>query len=137
MKNLPSIVRVSIIAILVTVAGCGRPRGVTGGTEGVLHAGGERLADIQLTILEVEGSTTKPIGFAQTRADGTFRLVTDGARGPLRLHAGEYRYTIESAGSPLQIPSELMKSKTTTLKFTWTDGDRMLDLNIPELENAK
>lgn len=137
MKVLPSITVAFSVAFMVVAAGCGGPRGVTGGTEGVLHAGGERLADIQLTIHEVEGSTTKPIGFAQTRTDGTFNLVTNGAMGPLRLDAGEYLCTIESAGSPVQIPPELMKAKTTSLKVTWTDSDRMLDLNVPELEGGK
>lgn len=122
-----------VLALLLMLSGCGSPRGVTGGTMGILHAGAERLAEIQITVHQVDGAASKPIGFAATRLDGTFELVTNGAQGPLRLRAGDYRCTLESIGSPLPIPPEFTRPETTPLKVSWTDTENSLDLNVPAL----
>lgn len=122
-----------VLALLLMLAGCGSPRGVTGGTKGMLHSSAERLAEIQITIHQVNGATSKPIGFAATRLDGTFELVTNGAREPLRLRAGDYLCTLESIGSPLQIPPEFTRPETTPLKVSWAGTESSLDLNVPAL----
>jgi hypothetical protein len=123
------------LMLLLAFSGCGHPQGVTGGTEGVLHAGPERLAELQITIHQVNGTTTTPIGFGTTRMDGSFELVTTGAKGPLRLKAGNYACTLESVGSPLAIPQPLTRPESTTIKVTWTGDEQSLDLDIMELRS--
>lgn len=123
-----------VFVILATsaalVAGCG-PRPVVGGTSGRLHAGGEPLGDMQVTAYLAEAGDWKPIGFADTAADGTFRLLLDGARGPLVLAPGEYRFTLQSVGSPLVVPQELAQVERTPLQKTWTGAEGELDLSLP------
>lgn len=122
--------------VLVVVAtGCGGPRGVTGGTQGVLRSGDVRLAEIQLTIHQLSGSTYVPLGFGTTRSDGTFELVTNGAKGPLRLNAGQYKCTMESIGSPLTIPVQYRTPFESTLTLTWKPEQRLIDLDVPGLSH--
>jgi hypothetical protein len=122
-----------IMALLVVAAalpGCG-VRPVTGGTKGVLRYGGKLLGDIQVTVHQVDGSSTQPIGFGVTANDGSFRLVKNGASGALWLSPGEYRCTLESAGAPIRLAKEYAKAETTPLKITWSAGDKSLDLEVP------
>lgn len=119
------------MSIWAAMLGCGGPRPVTGGTPGVLHAGTGTLSDIQVTVHEIDGTTSRPIGFAITDSNGEFELVTNGAQGPLLLSAGEYRCTLESAGAPVQLPIEYAKAETTPLKISWSDDTVELNLEIP------
>jgi hypothetical protein len=69
------------------------------------------------------------VGFAVTSLDGSFELVLNGARGPLWLSPGEYRFTLESAGSPVQLPHEFAGPDTTPLSVVWSADDGDLDLD--------
>jgi hypothetical protein len=117
---------------LVVLAGCGGPKPVTGGTPGMLTYRGKLPSDIRVTIHRVDGTASEPIGFGVTANDGTFQLVTNEARGPLRLSPGEYLCTLESVGSPIRIPREYTKPGSTPLKVSWSAADKSLDLDVPE-----
>ena len=65
---------------------------------GTLRAGSELLADIQVTMHQVDGGSLRRVGFGVTDRNGSFELVTNGAQGPLWLSPGEYCCTLESAG---------------------------------------
>ena len=119
------------VIVLFVATGCsGSARPVTGGTAGELHAGDDPLGDIQVTVHQIEGTSFEAIGFAATRADGSFELVTPGAQGPLRLTPGEYCCTLESVGAPIVIPKDYTKAETTPLKVTWELGDSNLELEL-------
>ena len=115
---------------LATFAGCG-PTPVVGGTSGVLLAGGEPLADVQLTVYAARDGAWQPIGFADTSADGQFRLLLNEARGPLELEPGDYRFTLQSVGAPVVIPQALARVEATTLQTTWTGNETQLTLTLP------
>lgn len=72
----------------------------------------------------------RPIGFGVTDAAGGFELVTNGARGALWLIPGEYRFTLESAGAPVQFANDYARAETTPLRVSWSDGDGILDLEV-------
>jgi hypothetical protein len=127
---------VLLLMLAAALPGCG-VQSVPGGTYGTLHAGDEWLSDVQVTVHQVEGSTTRAVGFGVTTLDGTFELFTNGAQGPLWLAPGEYRCTLESAGAPLQFPEEYARADTTPLKIDWSDADGDLDLEIPVLTTAR
>lgn len=115
----------------VVLIGCaGRVRGVTGGTAGELHCSGAPLGDIRITIHQIDPDGTEPIGFAETRSDGAFELVTMEAAGPLKLVPGDYCYTLESVGAPISIPKEFTKPETTPMKMTWAADDLVIDLDF-------
>jgi hypothetical protein len=120
----------TLVGLALAQAGCGS-RSVTGGTEGVLRYHGKLLGDIQVTVYQVEGSHFEPIGFGITASDGSFHLVKNGARGPLRLSPGQYRCTLESAGNPLRIAAPFAHADTTPLVVSWSAGDKSLDLDAP------
>jgi hypothetical protein len=119
-----------VLLFTLVMAGCGGVQSVPGGTAGTLRAGDDVLAEIQVTIYQVDGVSSRPIGFGVTDRDGWFELVTSGARGPLWLSPGEYRCTLESAGAPLEIPKEYARAETTPLKVSWSAGSSELDLGI-------
>lgn len=104
---------------------------MTGGTPGMLRAGGEPVGEVQVTVHVAEVDAMRPLGFGVTSADGTFHLVLNEARGPLVLPAGQYRFTLESAGSPVQIPREFAQADTTPLAVSWSPDDGPLKLEIP------
>jgi hypothetical protein len=123
--------RIGICALLAAFStGCG-VRPVTGGTPGVLRYRDKLFSDIQVTVHRVENGSTEQIGFGVTAADGTFQLVTNGARGALRLSPGEYRCTLESVGVPLRIPKPYAHVDTTPLKVSWSASDKGLHLEVP------
>jgi hypothetical protein len=118
---------------VVTWAGCAGAQPTNGGTEGVLHAGNNKLSEIQITVHQMKSGSSMPIGFGVPSPDGSFRLVTNGAAGPLYLSPGEYRFTLESIGAPIVIPKAYAKPETTPLKVNWSASDRTVDLDIPRL----
>lgn len=120
-----------LLLMATTLPGCGGVKPVVGGTEGTLKVAHQLLSDIQVTVHQVEGGSTRPVGFGTTIADGTFKLVTNGARGPLWLNPGEYRFTLESAGAPVEFPKEYTHADTTPLKLRWAGGDSDLELEVP------
>jgi hypothetical protein len=78
------------------------------------------------------GGPFEPLGFGVSGTDGSFALLQNQARGPLKLEPGEYCCTLESAGAPVRIPKQYAKPETTTLRCSWQGGAQTLDLNIPE-----
>ncbi|QDU30111.1 hypothetical protein ETAA8_52300 [Anatilimnocola aggregata] len=117
---------------LAVILGCG-PRPVTGGTKGILRSGGAPLSDFQLTVHAEQGGLWSPVGFAVSTADGSFELVTNGAKGSLFLDPGEYRCTVESAGAPLKVPAKYAQVESTPLKVTWPTATNSLELELPPL----
>ena len=116
----------------VCILGCsGPPQPITGGTAGVLRSGEQTLAEMQVTLYDMQTGTPQPIGFAVTGGDGTFQLVTNEARAALQLPAGSYRWTLESAGSPVRIPAVLTKPETSSLQVVWKPSDTELRLDLP------
>jgi hypothetical protein len=120
----------ALLLIFAVLSGCG-VRPVTGGTPGSVHAGDEFFSDIQVTVYQLDGAEMHAVGFGVTDGNGAFELVTNAARGPLRLACGEYRCTLESAGAPLAFPREYARAETTPLTISWADGDGELDLEVP------
>lgn len=116
--------------------GCGT-KGVTGGTKGLLHTGSAMMSELQITVHLVEGSTTQPIGFGVTDSNGEFELVTNGAKGPLRLSPGEYRFTLESIGAPFVLPKEFTHADTTPLKLSWSADDKTIDFELPVFKTSR
>ena len=118
--------------IILSITGCRGPQPITGGTPGMLRAGGEQLAEMQLTLHQFENGTLRPVGFAVTGMDGSFELVTNEAKGALQLPPGLYRCTLESAGSPLKIPPALASAESTPLRVTWPTSDGSLNLDVQQ-----
>jgi hypothetical protein len=121
--------RITCALLVAFLPGCGE-RSVTGGTPGVLRYRGDLLSDIRVTVHRLDGRSMQPIGFGVTGADGSFELVTNGARGALRLSAGEYCCTLKSVGAQVRIPNEFAKVNLTPLKVAWSAGDKSLDLEV-------
>jgi hypothetical protein len=96
----------------------------------LLTANGDAISEVQVTVHQQSGAAWQPIGFADTNSDGSFALVQNQARGPLRLDPGEYRVTLESAGAPIHIPPDYTKAETTPLKVDWSASDSSLNLNL-------
>ncbi|MDX1948036.1 MAG: PepSY domain-containing protein [Pirellulaceae bacterium] len=115
--------------LIMSIVGCG-PRPVAGGTPGTLRAAGELLSEVQITVHQATDGVWQPAGFAVTRSDGSFALVTNGAKGALELSPGEYRCTLESAGAPVQIPPAYTKPETTPLTVAWPTASASLDLEV-------
>lgn len=113
------------------LAGCGGVRPVAGGTQGTLSFGDQLLSDIQVTVHQIEGGSWQCVGFGVTDREGSFELVTNGANGALWLSPGEYRFTLESAGAPVQIPKEYSQAESTLLKVSWSGGNSELELKVP------
>ena len=133
-NQMPRISCALVVALMTFWSGCGGVEPVTGGTTGTLHVGRELLSDIQVTIHRVEGGSTEPIGFGVTRFDGSFELMTNGAQGPLWLTPGEYRFTLESSGAPVEFPKQYHQAATTPLKVSRSSAEETLDLKIPAVK---
>lgn len=120
-----------LLICLLAVVGCG-VQPVVGGTAGELRAGDLPLGDVQVTVHRATSDGTwQPIGFADTRSDGSFELVTPGAAGPLVLEPGEYRFTLESVGSPLRVPKPYLSAEATPLRIAWDGTLDRLRLELP------
>lgn len=117
--------------LVCEMIGCG-VKPVPGGTKGTLRSEQAPLSDIQITLHQRDADEYRPIGFGVADADGRFQLYSNGAKGPLWLPPGEYRCTLESTGSPLNIPGEYAAVDATPLAFTWSQDDEQLDLEVPD-----
>lgn len=115
------------LLLWIGVSGCGA-HPISGGTPGILRGSDFALSDIQVTVHRLEQQKMSRIGFGVTVTEGEFELVTNEARGPLRLEPGEYRFTLESAGAPVLIPAEYTQAETTPLRITWSKDDETIDL---------
>lgn len=121
----------AVLLFAMALAGCDGVKPVTGGTKGTLRCGGELLGETQVNVYRLEGTSLQLAGFGVTNLDGSFELVTNGAKGALRLTPGEYRFTLESAGAPFQFSHEYTQADSTPLKVSWSAGDVDLKLEIP------
>lgn len=110
------------------VIGCG-PQPTRPGTEGKLLISGEPVGEILMHIYKMDAGQAAEVGFGETKSDGSFRLFTNSARGPLVLSPGDYVVTLESSGTPLVIPPEFQKPESTSLKKTWSASDSTLELD--------
>lgn len=119
-----------LAAAAVSVSGCGGVQPVPGGTAGTLSFGDQIMSDIQVTVHQSDGGSWKPIGFGVTDREGWFELVSNGAQGALWLSPGEYRFTLDSAGAPVQIPQQYTRAESTPLKSSWSEQDDELELNL-------
>ena len=126
--------------LLAAIIGCGRVETVpdtSGGTTGKIHNGREPLVGIQVTVHQVDGDSTEPIGVAASRLDGSFELATMDGTCACQLPAGDYRCTLESAGAPIAIPTVFAKPDTTPLKIALSMDDEAIDLKVPQLNNDR
>lgn len=118
------------LAVLGLMVGCDRVRPVTGGTPGTLQVPGQVASDLQLTLFREQAGTWQPVGFATTGAGGRFELLLPGAVGPLRLEPGQYRVTVETAGSELVLPPEVGQVATTPVRIEWTGNEPGLQVSL-------
>ena len=129
---------VLVLMMFIAIAGCRDGANsplVAGGTMGKIHNGRDPLIGIQVTVHQVDGEMMEPIGVAASRPDGSFELVTLDGTNACQLTPGEYRCTLESAGTPLVIPKEFTSPETTPLKINLAADDEAIDLKIPQLKN--
>lgn len=126
--------RYFILAIVLTgLAGCGNATpGIAGGTAGKLSFGNDVSSDIRITVYEAQAGSFRPIGFGNSAADGSFVLYSPAADEPLWLQPGDYAFTLESLGPPVQFPDEYLNAETSPLKVTWSVEMPTLELKAPE-----
>ena len=127
------LIRVLLLAVvLVALPGCGGgPSPSKGGTPGKLTFGSNVSSDIKVTIHRNAASGFEELGFANTAADGSFVLYNLGATEPLWLEPGDYAFTLESIGPPVEFPEEFVKPESTPLKVTWTSDMTSVSLDAP------
>jgi hypothetical protein len=127
------LVRIGLMLAIVSaasLAGCGRSRGVQGGTPGVLRSAQGGLSEVQIQVHRADD--LQVIGLAVTSAGGAFELVQPQAAGPLQLPPGEYVFTLESMSAvPLRLPPKTMNAKQSPLRKSWTASDTQLELVVP------
>ncbi|QDT53501.1 hypothetical protein Pan44_15230 [Caulifigura coniformis] len=122
------------LSLMCCGCGSGDPPSVAGGTEGILRCGSAAIGDLQLTLFQRSGTGAVQVGFAMTRADGTFSLLLPGAAGPLFLPEGQYVCTLESAGAPVRIPKSYSKPDSSPLMVTRKDVKAPLEITGPDLK---
>jgi hypothetical protein len=121
----------AVLIGLLTLAGCG-VHSVAGGTTGQLQIGDEPMSEIQITVYRIDGGDPEPIGMAVSNSEGEFQLLTNGAQGALWLEPGEYRFTLESIGPPIQFSREYTQPETTPLSIEWSADESVLELIVPQ-----
>ena len=116
-------IRVILLAVvLVALPGCGGgPSPSKGGTPGKLTFGSNVSSDIKVTIHRDAASGFEELGFANN----------SGATEPLWLEPGDYAFTLESIGPPVEFPGEFVKPESTPLKVTWTSDMTSISLEAP------
>ncbi|WLD11780.1 hypothetical protein [Planctellipticum variicoloris] len=123
-------VRAVLALTLSAITGCGGPKPVTGGTRGLLHVRNGAVTDIQVAVYR-HGSN-EPFGVGVSGGDGWFELRNKSASEAVLLQPGEYRVTFESVGPvALRIPAEYGRPETTALNLTWSEGQQVLELELP------
>lgn len=111
--------------------GCQRVTPTSGGTRGVFTVSGKPLSDIQINVYRSSDNAMEKIGFGITDRDGRFQLFTNGAQGPLVLKPGQYRFTLESVGAPVEFPTPYTQPETTPLSVIWSGSEPLIELDIP------
>lgn len=121
-----------MVISLDCLAGCGSATvPAEGGTSGTLKFGADAISDIVVTVHQGNSGQLIPIGFGTTMQDGSFFLYQTGATGPSWLEPGDYVFTRESIGRPVQFPDEFLEPGATPLKFTWTADMKSADSEAP------
>ena len=112
--------------------GCGSATTIEGGSPGFLWFGTEMLNDICVVAHRSDGAGFYSVGYGTTDNAGHFKLLKPDGQSPLHLEPGEYSFTLESVGPPVQFPEEFLQPESTPLKVTWTSEMSSLDLVAPE-----
>ena len=112
--------------------GCGSATTIEGGSPGFLWFGSEMLSGICVVAHHSDGASFHPVGYGTTNNAGHFKLLTPDGQSALHLEPGEYSFTLESVGPPVQFPEEFLRAETTPLKVTWTNEMSSLDLVAPQ-----
>lgn len=119
-----------LLIVLLLALGCSTDRSVPGGTAGVLRNVTGGLREVQIHVHRA--GDLQEIGFGVSTEGGAFVLYQPQARGPLHLPPGEYVFTLESvAPEPIPLPRETGDPRRTPLRRTWTNGDKVLELQLP------
>ena len=124
-----------IIPVLMTgvLSGCsGSTSPATGGTAGALMFGPEVTSDILVTVYKKNQTGFQSIGFGTTAVNGSFNLYNTGASEPLWLEPGDYSFTLESIGPPVQFPAPYLKPESSPLNVNWNSDMTSLVLQAPE-----
>ena len=117
---------------VVVLAGCGGGSApAKGGTPGTLTFGSNVSSDIRVSIHRSVSGGFEVLGFANTAADGTFVLYNSGATEPLWLEPGDYAFTLETIGPPVEFPEEFTRPESTPLKVTWASDMSSIRLDAP------
>jgi hypothetical protein len=126
-------IRCLIISVVPAIlAGCGGGSSpAKGGTPGTLAFGANVSSDIRVTIHRRASGGFEVLGFANTAADGTFVLYNSGATEPLWLEPGNYAFTLESIGPPIEFPKEFTQPESTPLKVKWESDMSSIRLDAP------
>jgi hypothetical protein len=122
-----------LACVVAASSGCGGAHAVSGGTPGIVHTDGVALPDVLVTVYQLQDGAHRLLGSGVTDAEGRFELRRGDPPEALRLDPGEYCFTVESIGEvTMRWPPELSRLDETPLRHTWSTGDRVLDLNVPE-----
>ncbi|HEY0982590.1 hypothetical protein [Schlesneria sp.] len=127
--------RFAVITWGLLISGCGKPREIPGGTPGIIHAGGDVVGDVHISIYRMNDEDSvdeTPVAFAISAHDGQFELRQSGSLEGASLEAGDYRFTVESAGEIyLAWPGDYRKPARSPLRLTWNEDDQQIDLEVP------
>ena len=119
----------AVVAMLVGCGGGASP--AKGGTPGTLTFGSNVSSDIRVTLHRSAAGGFEVLGFANTAADGTFVLYNSGATEPLWLEPGDYAFTLETIGPPVEFPKEFTRPESTPLKVKWESDMSSIRLDAP------
>lgn len=121
------------LMLALLLAGCGVPSEIPGGTAGFLHANGQPLPDVLVTVYPDTPSVTEPLGIGVTDADGRFALRTREPVASLTLDPGDYRFTVQSTGEIYLIwPPNYTDPSKTPLVQSVASLNEELEINVPE-----
>ena len=122
----------AVAVVVIAVSGCGSGTSpAKGGTPGKLTFGSDVSSYIRITIHRSGASGFEQLGFANTAADGSFVLYNSLATEQLWLEPGDYVFTLESIGPPVQFPKAYVKPESTPLKVTWNSEMNSINLDMP------
>ncbi|MBM4077337.1 MAG: hypothetical protein FJ267_17030 [Planctomycetes bacterium] len=117
----------------IAALGCGGPRPVRPGTRGTIRTGDKGLADVRISVYRQSNNVAEFVGYGVSNPGGHFGLFKENAAGPLWLEPGEYSITLESEGpDPFGWATEYQDAQKTPLKQSWGQGDKSMNLNVPE-----
>lgn len=123
---------VCLMALAILSEGCGVPGEIPGGTAGFLHANGQPIPDVLVTVYP-DTPSTDALGIGITDADGRFELRTREPITPLMLDPGDYRFTVQSMGEIYLIwPPEYADPPKTPLTRSISSSSEELEISVPQ-----